>query len=230
MAARDVNDAISSAGFVSRSTGRLPSRSGKQEGKGDDLNVRVRERSTTGTEERPKSRLGSFLSKRGGSGDNVGSIQSIVGSNVSGTSSIEKKANEIKEQIKRPLSSLFRRTQSNERSQQGGGITITNKQGSNLSGNTSQPTAPPLFANRASNRAPSAVGGRSTTLITGMGTTDNADGNANGAANGIAATSTTAIRPFTGFPGTKRESLKQQNDENNTKMQLEACLNFKGQL
>ena len=71
----------------------------------DDLNVRVRERSTTGTEERPKSRLGSFLSKRGGSGDNVGGIQSIVGNNASGTSSIEKKANEIKEQIKRPLSS-----------------------------------------------------------------------------------------------------------------------------
>nr|CAD2200864.1 unnamed protein product [Meloidogyne enterolobii] len=165
MTTKDVNDAISSAGFVSRSgSGRLPSRSGKQEGKGDDLNVRVRERSTTGTEERPKSRLGSFLSKRGGSGDNVGGIQSIVGNNASGTSSIEKKANEIKEQIKRPLSSLFRRTQSNERSQQGGGgITITNKQGSNLSSNnTSRPVAAPLFANKAgSNRVPSAVGGRS---------------------------------------------------------------------
>uniref|UniRef100_A0A914NBN7 Uncharacterized protein n=1 Tax=Meloidogyne incognita TaxID=6306 RepID=A0A914NBN7_MELIC len=230
MTTKDVNDAISSAGFVSRSgSGRLPSRSGKQEGKGDDLNVRVRERSTTGTEERPKSRLGSFLSKRGGSGDNVGGIQSIVGNNVSGTSSIEKKANEIKEQIKRPLSSLFRRTQSNERSQQGGGgITITNKQGSNLSSNnTSRPAAAPLFANRAgSNRVPSAVGGRSTTLITGMGTsgTENNENAANGgAANGVAF-STTATRPFTGFPGTKRESIKQQNDENNTKMQMEMDL------
>uniref|UniRef100_A0A915LZI8 Uncharacterized protein n=4 Tax=Meloidogyne TaxID=189290 RepID=A0A915LZI8_MELJA len=57
-----------------------------------------------------------------------------------------------------------------------------------------------------------------------MGTsgTENNENAANGgAANGVAF-STTATRPFTGFPGTKRESIKQQNDENNTKMQMEA--------
>ena len=68
-----------------------------------------------------------------------------------------------------------------------------------------------------------------------MGTSgsDKADSsNANGdnikvlTSNGLVGltTSTTAIRPFTGFPGSnKREIIKQQNEEINTK--LEVCWN-----
>ncbi|KAF7638033.1 hypothetical protein Mgra_00002486 [Meloidogyne graminicola] len=209
MTARDnVNDVISSAGFVPRSNttiGRPPSRNsgGKQELKEDDLIVRVRERSTTTTnsEERPRTRLGSFLSRRGGGGSNENAaLQSI--------------ANEFKEQLKRPLSSLFRRTQSNDRSQQqSGGIKQTNINLQQQTNITQQHQQQSSFINNKTNRIPSAVGGRSTTLITGMGTTDNNNNNESttiGINNNI---STTAIRPFTGI--NKREIIKQQNDEIN---------------
>uniref|UniRef100_A0A183CEY1 Drf_GBD domain-containing protein n=1 Tax=Globodera pallida TaxID=36090 RepID=A0A183CEY1_GLOPA len=161
---------------------------------------------TTAVEERPRSRLMNAIFKGVGGGD--------------ATSSSEQKTNELKETLKRPLSSLFRRSHL-DRNPPPAAAAAATQQSSTAPFPLSpqQPPPPPRLAptarspivvNSQQQQQKSAIGSNRTTQQAEIARSSGiANGNSSTASS--AAVSTTAIRPFSGFPG-RRPPLAVQTE------------------
>ncbi|KAL3089570.1 hypothetical protein niasHT_030079 [Heterodera trifolii] len=156
-----------------------------------DLNVRVKERDRmTAGEERPKSRLMSAIFKGVGGG---------------AESSAEQKTSELKETLKRPLSSLFRRSQSQSDRNAPAPTHSQTVPSSTDATSPLSPQQPPRLA--PTGRSPIANQQQKGTMFSSR--TNQQQGAAigrgsaigNGNSQSTGAVSSTATRPFSGFPG-----------------------------
>ncbi|KAI3415977.1 hypothetical protein GPALN_005535 [Globodera pallida] len=195
-----------SAGRFGRQQQQQPELSHQNFEAHSDLNVRVKERDpTTAVEERPRSRLMNAIFKGVGGGD--------------ATSSSEQKTNELKETLKRPLSSLFRRSHLDRNPPPAAATATQQSSTAPFPLSPQQPPPPPRLAptarspivvNSQQQQQKSAIGSNRTTQQAEIARSSGiANGNSSTASS--AAVSTTAIRPFSGFPG-RRPPLAVQTE------------------
>lgn len=213
----------------------------------DQLNIRVRERTsgTDMTEDRPRSRLGSLIFKN--NAGNPAAASTSVSNALA--SSLEQKATELKGTLTRPLSSLFRRSHSHDRSAAASNppsqqqqqeqqfapnnnniplqASLNSSSNAHATKNRHTPTARgPLIGQKSDyGTSPATTSANRTQAFSGI-----ANGNASASSAGgglVMQTTTTTTRPFSGFPGKRSAAttaLQQTSNEATSQSQPEIDL------